>query len=109
MSNFKGWEILVILVLLLLLFGAKRLPDAARGLGRSLRIFKSETKGLRDDDDDREPHRPGAAQRRPPGAPRAARDRRATATRRRPQATEPADRALTASTPSVRSAGSTVT
>ena len=44
MGNFKGWEILVILVLLLVLFGAKRLPDAARGLGRSLRIFKSEIK-----------------------------------------------------------------
>ena len=48
MSNFKGWEIIIILALLLLLFGAKRLPDAARGLGRSLRIFKAETKGLRD-------------------------------------------------------------
>ena len=54
MSNFKGWEIIIVLALLLLLFGAKRLPDAARGLGRSLRIFKAETKGLRDDDDDRE-------------------------------------------------------
>jgi sec-independent protein translocase protein TatA len=52
MSNFKGWEIIIILALLLLLFGAKRLPDAARGLGRSLRIFKAETKGLRDDEPD---------------------------------------------------------
>jgi sec-independent protein translocase protein TatA len=50
MGNFKGWEILVILVLLLVLFGAKRLPDAARGLGRSLRIFKSEIKEMREDD-----------------------------------------------------------
>jgi sec-independent protein translocase protein TatA len=54
MSNFKGWEILIILALLLILFGAKRMPDAARGLGRSLRIFKAETKGLRDDDKDRD-------------------------------------------------------
>ena len=51
MSNFKGWEIIIVLALLLLLFGAKRLPDAARGLGRSLRIFKAETKGLRDEDE----------------------------------------------------------
>jgi len=51
MSNFRGWEVLIILVLLLLLFGGKRLPDAARGLGRSMRIFKAETKGLRDDDE----------------------------------------------------------
>jgi sec-independent protein translocase protein TatA len=47
----RGWEILILLVLLVLLFGAKRLPDTARGLGRSLRIFKAETKGLRDDDE----------------------------------------------------------
>jgi sec-independent protein translocase protein TatA len=45
-ANLRGWEILVILLLIVLLFGAKRLPDAARGLGRSLRIFKAETKGL---------------------------------------------------------------
>jgi sec-independent protein translocase protein TatA len=50
MPNVKGWELVLILALVLLLFGAKRLPDAARGLGRSLRIFKAETKGLRDDD-----------------------------------------------------------
>lgn len=47
-ANLRGWEILVIAALVLLLFGAKRLPDAARGLGRSLRIFKAETKGLHD-------------------------------------------------------------
>lgn len=50
MPNFGGGEILLILLVLLLLFGAKRLPDTARGLGRSLRIFKAETRGLRDDD-----------------------------------------------------------
>ena len=55
MPNLKGWEILIILALILLLFGAKRLPDAARGLGRSLRIFKAETKGLRDDEADENP------------------------------------------------------
>lgn len=46
----QGAEWLIILVLILLLFGAKRLPDAARGLGRSLRILKAETKGLHDDE-----------------------------------------------------------
>lgn len=48
-SQLRGWEWLIIVALILLLFGAKRLPDAARGLGRSLRIFKAETKGLADD------------------------------------------------------------
>ncbi|GAA4911660.1 sec-independent protein translocase protein TatA [Actinomycetospora succinea] len=43
---------LIILVVLLLLFGAKRLPDAARGIGRSLRIFKAETSALANDDKD---------------------------------------------------------
>jgi sec-independent protein translocase protein TatA len=47
----QGFEWLVIAGIVLLLFGAKRMPDAARGLGRSLRIFKAETKGLIDDDD----------------------------------------------------------
>ncbi len=50
MPNLKGFEWVVLILLIVVLFGAKRLPDAARGLGRSLRIFKAETKGLRDDD-----------------------------------------------------------
>jgi sec-independent protein translocase protein TatA len=49
MPSLGGWEWVILIALILLLFGAKRLPDAARGLGRSLRIFKSETKGLIDD------------------------------------------------------------
>ncbi|HYN93097.1 MAG TPA: Sec-independent protein translocase subunit TatA [Pilimelia sp.] len=48
----KPWHIAVLVVVLVLLFGAKRLPDAARSLGRSLRIIKAETKGLVDDDKD---------------------------------------------------------
>lgn len=45
MPNLGGWEILLLVVVVVLLFGAKRLPDAARGVGRSLRIFKAEVKG----------------------------------------------------------------
>ena len=48
----SGWELVLILVVVLVLFGAKRMPDAARSLGRSMRILKAETKGLRDDDKD---------------------------------------------------------
>lgn len=48
-----GWpELIIIVLVLLLLFGGKKLPEMARGTGRALRIFKSETKGLMDDDDD---------------------------------------------------------
>jgi sec-independent protein translocase protein TatA len=45
-------ELLIILAVLVLLFGATKLPDLARGSGRALRIFKAETKGLMDDDED---------------------------------------------------------
>jgi sec-independent protein translocase protein TatA len=44
-------EILILLIVILVLFGAKRLPGAARSLGQSMRIFKAETKGLRSDED----------------------------------------------------------
>jgi sec-independent protein translocase protein TatA len=50
MGVLRPWHIAVLVVVLILLFGAKRLPDAARGLGRSLRIIKAETRGLADDD-----------------------------------------------------------
>lgn len=55
----QGWELVVLLVLVLVLFGSKRLPDAARGLGRSLRIFKSEVNELREDDKSGTTDQPG--------------------------------------------------
>ena len=48
MPNIRGPELLILVLVIVLLFGAKRLPDAARSVGRSLRIFKAETKGLVD-------------------------------------------------------------
>ncbi|MGA8256330.1 MAG: twin-arginine translocase TatA/TatE family subunit [Nocardioides sp.] len=54
----QGAEWLVILAIVILVFGAAKLPDLARGTGQALRIFKSETKGLRDDDDDDKPEAP---------------------------------------------------
>jgi sec-independent protein translocase protein TatA len=45
-------ELLIILVIVILVFGASKLPELARGSGRALRIFKAETKGLNDDDAD---------------------------------------------------------
>jgi sec-independent protein translocase protein TatA len=47
-----GWpEIAIIAVVILVLFGSKKLPDAARSLGKSMRIMKTEIKGLHDDED----------------------------------------------------------
>jgi sec-independent protein translocase protein TatA len=45
-------ELLIILVIVVLVFGASKLPELARGSGRALRIFKAETQGLSDDDAD---------------------------------------------------------
>ena len=44
------WHLALILLAFVLLFGYKKLPDASRSLGRSLRIFKGEMKGMKDDD-----------------------------------------------------------
>ncbi|MEX5720425.1 Sec-independent protein translocase subunit TatA [Geodermatophilus maliterrae] len=48
--NLGAPEIILIILAILLLFGYKKLPDASRSLGRSLRIFKGEMKGMKDDD-----------------------------------------------------------
>ncbi|MDO5077394.1 Sec-independent protein translocase subunit TatA [Corynebacterium sp.] len=51
MPNLGPTELIIIAVLVVLLFGAKKLPDAARSLGRSMRIFKSEVKEMSRDDE----------------------------------------------------------
>jgi len=51
----QGAEWLVILAIVILVCGAAKLPDLARGTGQALRIFKSETKGLKDDDESAPP------------------------------------------------------
>lgn len=53
---------LIVILIAIILFGAKRLPDAARGLGRSLRIFKSEMKEMHEGDEKSTP----ATQQEPP-------------------------------------------
>jgi len=67
-----GWpEILIIALVILVLFGSKKLPDAARSLGRSMRILKTEVKGMHDEDDQssQPPSEPQAAL--PPATPAA--------------------------------------
>lgn len=48
---FGVWEILIILVVILLIFGPRRLPEMAKGLGQSVRAFRKEMRGLKDDID----------------------------------------------------------
>jgi sec-independent protein translocase protein TatA len=54
-------HILILLIVVVILFGAKRLPDSARSLGRSLRIFKSEMKDMKEDGNDKKDGSDGAA------------------------------------------------
>jgi sec-independent protein translocase protein TatA len=51
----QGLEWLVILAIVVLVFGAAKLPDLARSSGQALRIFKTETKDLREDDKSAKP------------------------------------------------------
>ena len=50
MPNLGGWELVILIGILVLLFGAKRLPDMARSIGQSARVFKGEMKGLKNDE-----------------------------------------------------------
>jgi sec-independent protein translocase protein TatA len=73
------WKILIVAVVIIVLFGSRKLPDAARSLGKSMRILKTEVSGLHQDD---EPA-PAAsvqmapAQLQPPVAPAASADAQA--------------------------------
>ncbi|MFE0458072.1 Sec-independent protein translocase subunit TatA [Kitasatospora sp. NPDC058965] len=49
-NGLEPWHLLVVLAVLILLFGSKKLPEMARGLGKSMRILKAETKAMREDD-----------------------------------------------------------
>ncbi|ADH66933.1 MULTISPECIES: Sec-independent protein translocase subunit TatA [Nocardiopsis] len=78
MGPFNGPTIAILIVLAILLFGAKKLPDLARSLGRSARILKAESKGLVDDDNNEsednadtraQTHQQQAPQQNAPGQP----------------------------------------
>jgi len=58
LQNLTGWHFLIILVVVLLLFGAPKLPGLARSLGQSMKIFKSEIKS---DNVDPDPNAPAAS------------------------------------------------
>lgn len=66
------WHWVILLVVVLLLFGANRLPSLAKGVGQSLRIFKSEMNELRDDKKPTEADAQAAPQAAPQPTPRTA-------------------------------------
>lgn len=59
----EGWHIVIVVVLAIVLFGAPKLPGLARSVGQSLRIFKSEVRQLKDEN-----NTPDAAPVTAPGA-----------------------------------------
>ncbi|PTR27542.1 sec-independent protein translocase protein TatA [Rhodococcus sp. OK519] len=64
MGAMSPWHWAIVALVVIILFGSKKLPDAARGLGRSLRIFKSEVKEMQNEGNTT----PNAAT-QPPAAP----------------------------------------
>ncbi|MFG1645249.1 Sec-independent protein translocase subunit TatA [Amycolatopsis sp. NPDC049252] len=46
LNGLQPWHLIILVLVVVLLFGAKRLPDAARSIGKSMKIFKAETKDL---------------------------------------------------------------
>ena len=49
LGNLSGWHFLIIIAVVVLLFGAPKLPGLAKSLGQSLRIFRGEMKQMKDD------------------------------------------------------------
>jgi sec-independent protein translocase protein TatA len=48
-NGLEPWHLLVVAIVVILLFGSKKLPEAARGLGKSMRILKSEAKAMKEE------------------------------------------------------------
>lgn len=48
-NGLEPWHLLIVAIVVIVLFGSKKLPDAARGLGKSMRILKSEAKAMKED------------------------------------------------------------
>ncbi|MFG2459978.1 Sec-independent protein translocase subunit TatA [Streptomyces sp. NPDC048523] len=48
-NGLEPWHLLIVAIMIIVLFGSKKLPEAARGLGKSMRILKSEAKAMKED------------------------------------------------------------
>ncbi|MET9909124.1 Sec-independent protein translocase subunit TatA [Streptomyces sp. NPDC006476] len=48
-NGLEPWHLLIVAIMIILLFGSKKLPEAARGLGKSMRILKSEAKAMKEE------------------------------------------------------------
>ena len=48
-NGLEPWHLLLVAIVILLVFGSKKLPEAARGLGKSMRILKSEARAMKEE------------------------------------------------------------
>lgn len=48
-NGLEPWHLIVVAIVVIVLFGSKKLPDAARGLGKSMRILKSEARAMKEE------------------------------------------------------------
>ncbi|MGV0790960.1 Sec-independent protein translocase subunit TatA [Mycolicibacterium sp. XJ1819] len=76
MGGLQPWHWVIVIAVFVLLFGAKKLPDAARSLGKSMRIFKSEIKEMQADSKQDTPATPIASERADTPAPPPATEQR---------------------------------
>jgi sec-independent protein translocase protein TatA len=58
LNGLQPWHVIILVVVLVVVFGSKKLPDAARSLGKSMRIFKSEVRELHNDGKSEDPPKP---------------------------------------------------
>ncbi|MCX4880889.1 Sec-independent protein translocase subunit TatA [Streptomyces sp. NBC_00847] len=54
-NGLEPWHLLIVAIVIIVLFGSKKLPDTARALGKSMRILKSEAKAMKDEGGTQEP------------------------------------------------------
>ncbi len=69
MGDLSPWHLLILAAVFVVLFGSRKLPDAARSLGKSMRIFKAETKALHDGDESADDVRPAQSSQQQPMLP----------------------------------------
>jgi sec-independent protein translocase protein TatA len=90
LGGLQPWHWVIVIAVFVLLFGAKKLPDAARSLGKSMRIFKSEIKEMQSDSKQDTPSSDVAGRAAPPATPIASERADSTATPA-PEAAPPPD------------------
>ncbi|MCC2032047.1 Sec-independent protein translocase subunit TatA [Microbacterium allomyrinae] len=70
LGNLNGWHLLILLVVILLLFGAAKLPALAKSMGQSARVFKGEMKAMKEEDGAADPATSTSADSTAAAAPR---------------------------------------